>query len=529
MTFARRPWTSFLKLRHLIIALTTSSAVVSLVATVYASYRVQREQLISQSLDYNRAYADKLASSVEDFFHGAQQQLAYSAERLAPRMDDAALLEEEVRRLNLQTDSFNSVVVVDMRARILAAAPESLRAQGTVLQDPGTRRVIEAGRPYISAPYQPPTGNLLIFVAQPILAADGRKLGMVAGTIYLTEKSVLNQLLGTHYYRDGSYLYVVDAQRRILHHPDRRRIGEVMGRNAVVDRTARGQSGSQVLVNSQGVEMVAGFAVVPTTHWGIVAQRPLSATLEPIGALMRQVLAWTLPLSAVALLLVWAFALKIAKPLNAMAAAATNFRAGDSDERLRAVSAWYFEATQIKSAMLAGLGVFTGNLRRLQKDAATDPLTGLGNRRQFDLSLARLAERGTPFSVVMLDIDYFKRINDAFGHDVGDEHLRRLAALLEEGLRPGDAACRIGGEEFALLLPRTDMAEAVVRAEALRLRAADAPMPEGRRITLSLGVAEWPGLAPGGPDEVAAVLKAADQRLYAAKAAGRNRVEAGDH
>ncbi|WP_295524063.1 diguanylate cyclase [uncultured Pseudacidovorax sp.] len=529
MTIDRSSWSAFLKLRHLIIALTTLSAVVALLATVYASYRVQREQLVAQSLDYNRAYADKLASTVDDFFRGAQQQLAYSAETLSGHMKDPAFIKEEVRRLHLQTDSFNSVAVVDMQARVLMAAPESLQAQGTVLADPATRRILDAARPHISAPYLPPTGNLLIYVSEPILAEDGRPLGMVAGTIYLTQKSVLNQLLGNHYYHDGSYVYVVDAQRRILYHPDRRRIGDLANGNAAAARASRGRSGSQVVVNSQGIEMVAGFAVVPSTRWGIVAQRPLSQTLAPIGSLMGKVLGWTLPLSAVALVLAWAFALKIAKPLNAMAAVATDYRAGDTDERLRAVPAWYFEATQIKSAMLLGLGVFTGNLRRLQKDAVTDPLTGLGNRRQFDLRLNRLAERGTPFSLVMLDIDYFKRINDAFGHDVGDEHLRRLAALLEEGLGPGEVACRIGGEEFALILPRTALAEAVVRAEALRLRAADAPMPEGRRITLSLGVADWAGTASGGADDVATVLKVADQRLYAAKASGRNRVEAGEH
>ncbi len=523
MNQARRPWHSVLKLRHLIIALTTSSAIITMVATVLASYKVQRQQLIAQSLDDNLAYAAKLANTVDGFFKGALQQLAYSAQIAASDFGQAEVLRSEVRRLHLQTDSFNSVLIVDNDGLIRATSPASSPMQGVALRDQNLLRVIEAGRPYISPPYLPASGNLLVFVSHPVVAADGRQLGAIAGTIYLKHKSVLHQLLGTHYHRDGSYLYVVDAQRRLLYHPDPDRVGTVASANTAVDRLAHAASGSEVLINSRGLEMVAGFASAPTPGWGIVAQRPLAATLKPLGSLMAQVLGLTLPLSLAALVLVWMFALRIAQPLNALAASAAGYRPGGTDRALRAVSSWYFEAAQLKRAMLLGLGVFNGNLERLEKDAATDPLTGLGNRRRFDLSLTLLAEQRAPFSVVVLDIDHFKRINDTHGHDVGDAYLRHLAGLIGDSVGMGDVACRIGGEEFALLLPDTDLAEATARAEALRRRVAEAQPPHEQPMTVSAGVAEW----QAGPDEdVQATLKTADQRLYCAKTLGRNQVQA---
>ncbi|WP_295375540.1 diguanylate cyclase [uncultured Pseudacidovorax sp.] len=520
MKSVRRRWPLVVNLRHLIIALTTSSAVVSLLATFYASYKVQRQQLIAQSLESNLAYANKLASSTDDYFKGVLQQMAYAASQVAPALNDTRRVDAEARRLHLQTDSLNSVVIADSAGRVLADSPPQLNLRGSLLHTPQATQALEAAGPRVSAPYLAPSGNMLVLVSQPIVGTDGARKGVILGAIYLRQQSALNKLLGTHYYHDGSYLYVVDRERRILYHPEAQRVGTLMGTNPAADRIARGVSGSEVLVNSRGIEMVAGYSIVPATGWGVVVQRPLSATLAPIGALMRQVMEWTLPLAAVALLLVWAFALKIASPLHALAATAASYRPGESDARLRSISSWYFEAAQLKKAMLRGLGVFDGNLRRLQKDAATDPLTGLGNRRQFDFSLAVLAEGETPFCVVLLDIDFFKQVNDRFGHNVGDAHLRQLAGLMAEGLRPEDLACRIGGEEFALLLPGTALTEAVAIAESLRRRAAESAAPDGQAGTLSLGVAEW----QGPDDDVEAVLRTADERLYAAKAQGRNRV-----
>lgn len=165
-------------------------------------------------------------------------------------------------------------------------------------------------------------------------------------------------------------------------------------------------------------------------------------------------------------------------------------------------------------------------MAREQALARTDVLTGLGNRRHFfdvGAQLFTVAQRyGTPLAAVLFDIDTFKRVNDERGHQAGDAVLRDVARIAREHARDADLLARYGGEEFILLLPNTGAAEALVAAELLRERvAADAAAAEaaGRRVTISAGVA---GLA-GADDTLDALIRRADEALYAAKRAGRNR------
>jgi two-component system cell cycle response regulator len=171
------------------------------------------------------------------------------------------------------------------------------------------------------------------------------------------------------------------------------------------------------------------------------------------------------------------------------------------------------------------------NVQMSIEAAITDALTGLHNRRYMETHLATLVEqaqaRGKPLTVLVLDIDFFKKVNDTHGHDAGDDVLREFAVRLRKSIRGIDLACRLGGEEFVVVMPDTDMAVATMVAERLRRRIAADPFPihKGERkveVTISIGLA-----AVGGPDDGAAnVLKRADQALYRAKRDGRNRVVA---
>jgi two-component system cell cycle response regulator len=163
--------------------------------------------------------------------------------------------------------------------------------------------------------------------------------------------------------------------------------------------------------------------------------------------------------------------------------------------------------------------------------AVTDQLTGLFNRRYLMGQLIPLAQRasrgGEPVSVLVADIDYFKRINDGFGHDAGDAVLKEFAARLATNFRPVDVAARFGGEEFVVAMPDTRGDDAALVAERLRRHVAGAPFiaPATREridVTVSVGVA-----TSSGPDDTAETLiKRADQALYRAKSGGRNRVVA---
>jgi len=176
------------------------------------------------------------------------------------------------------------------------------------------------------------------------------------------------------------------------------------------------------------------------------------------------------------------------------------------------------------------INVIQGIIRELQGRllalAITDPLTGAFNRRQMDGRLAEaigVARRGgRPVSVLLFDIDHFKRVNDEHGHEAGDAVLKGLVALVQERSRQIDLMFRMGGEEFVLLLPATGEAEAARLAEELRASVAAAPLLDGRPVTVSIGVAEL-----HAADDRESWIKRADDALYAAKNSGRNRVARG--
>jgi diguanylate cyclase (GGDEF)-like protein len=165
--------------------------------------------------------------------------------------------------------------------------------------------------------------------------------------------------------------------------------------------------------------------------------------------------------------------------------------------------------------------------------AITDSLTGLYNRRHFNRLAAdeirRIIRYNRPMSVIMFDIDYFKRINDTYGHLIGDEVLKELAAVTKNFLRPTDISARYGGEEFILLLPETSMERAVVAAERLRAQIDNTSIQtekETIRITCSFGLSGYGGEdGSQSPEAILTKLVAnADQALYVSKNAGRNRV-----
>lgn len=165
--------------------------------------------------------------------------------------------------------------------------------------------------------------------------------------------------------------------------------------------------------------------------------------------------------------------------------------------------------------------------QRLYQQATRDALTGLWNRNHAQEELEKISSvssrHSRPFSILLFDIDFFKGINDNYGHDIGDAVLRMIAKTIGDHLRSHDMAARYGGEEFIILLPETSIEGAVIAAERLRqsIEAIDfAPHGCPRRVTVSIGVAQHPVCGR----TVEELVKQADEALYRAKQTGRNRV-----
>jgi diguanylate cyclase (GGDEF)-like protein/PAS domain S-box-containing protein len=190
-------------------------------------------------------------------------------------------------------------------------------------------------------------------------------------------------------------------------------------------------------------------------------------------------------------------------------------------------------ALSVGEAEVEGRRFFIGVIHDLTRevllrlDAAIDPLTGMLNRRNFlargRTEIDRVERYGRPCSMLMLDLDHFKQINDRFGHAAGDEALRRFAATCREILRKNDVLGRMGGEEFAVILPETAVGGGRMLAERLRKRVTEIEIESGRGrfgFTVSIGIAER---TPGN-GTVEHLLAHADRAMYEAKEAGRDRV-----
>jgi diguanylate cyclase len=169
------------------------------------------------------------------------------------------------------------------------------------------------------------------------------------------------------------------------------------------------------------------------------------------------------------------------------------------------------------------------DLDKVRHEAQTDGLTGIANRKVFDTQIrewTRIAgDDGSPLSLLMIDIDHFKKFNDTFGHQMGDQVLRLVAKTIQEGVRGQDVAARYGGEEFSVILPGSRLREAVAVAESIRRHVSSKRVTNKRTnedmgtVTLSIGVAQF-----DGGESITQFIQRADEALYMAKGEGRNRV-----
>ncbi|UXH99985.1 sensor domain-containing diguanylate cyclase [Photobacterium sp. TY1-4] len=509
-----------LNLRLLILSLALLSVLITLGNSFCATYQVQRDLLINNTLEANRAYSAKLAKDTDNFFAVAQSQLQYSADLIAAHMDDESYLQTEATRLHKQNALFDSVFIVNADATIVAASPSVLNLKGRQLSTPDAIEAFHAQKPIISNPFISPVGNYLISISHPIFSADGHYLGYVAGTIYLQENGILGNLLGQHYYQDGTYVYVVDQSGVLLYHQDPNRIGEKVTVNGFLQAVIKQQSGEAEITNSRGIDMLAGYAPIARTGWSVVAQRPKAVTLTKLEEQIQVFSVKTLPLTLITLVFIWVSALLIARPLKELANNARVLDQKQAQDRIQSISSWYFESALLKSAILKGVGLLNEKISRLQADSHTDPMTGLYNRRGMQKVLDYYQDVKQDFAVISLDIDHFKQINDRYGHDVGDQVIQSLAQLMRHNSRKDDALCRSGGEEFLIFLPNTTVEIAERIAERLRQNVAQHKMTERFCITISLGVVQCQ-IDTTSPKDA---LKFADNALYQAKRNGRNQV-----
>lgn len=511
---------SKLTLKYLIIAVIVLAFLLSSASSILSSYQGTIKLLKEQSLEKNRVYAQKLSQVIDLYMTNSLQILELSAANVADSMDDEEVLFNEVNRLQLQEETFNSVVIADTEGLILMGAPEKYALKGKKITSTEGLKAIKKQKPSISNPYKAGTGRILITLSYPIFSKDGEYEGLINGTIYLHDSNFFHTILGKHYYTDGSYVFVVDSDGRIIYHQDQKRVDDLVSDNEVVKHLMNGESGAQFVKNTLGVDMLAGYSSVELTNWGVVTQTPQAVAIKSVGKEVMNIFLTELPLIFLSMIILIIVAEKIVKPLQSLAEIAEDSIQESEMKKLTQLKVWYYEALQIKNALIQSFSFLHGQVNLFMDKSTIDPLTELTNRRALDEILQKWTSKEKVFSAIMLDIDHFKNVNDTYGHAIGDTVLKYLAEHMKEATREQDICCRFGGEEFIILLPETTVQDAYMIAECLRHTLETTDSPCGHPITFSAGIASFPEIAANSTD----LLELVDKALYEAKRTGRNRV-----
>lgn len=469
------------------------------------------------------------SEEVTNSIAGAATRGAQSRSAAAPSPTRSRLREYLVS-LNERFTDYGELMVLDADGRVAGTTRDDM---APVPLPEGWLQILRAEDRFVGAPYWDSvtrTGKVL--VAVPIKRADGRIIGAFAAELNMAPIVGLIRSFAP----GSGVIYLVDARGAVVASsagitPEllRTRMPDTSATNLTVE-----SHGSARYTGLGGVEVIGTADKVPQVDWLVVSEISADAAFGQLRRFRNLSLMVVLGLLlAVAASAYW-LGVIIARPLDRLTKGAAEVAAGDLAVDLpQGGGGEVGYLTNVFNHMVSRLREGRRELdsinETLQKKneeletlSITDGLTGLVNHRFL---IQKLNEEGIrasrykhEFSVLMADVDHFKQYNDEFGHPAGDEVLRRVADIISASVRPGDTAARYGGEEFAIVMPETPGPEAFEIAEHIRARVASEAFP-GKKITLSIGVAEFPSDA----DLPHAVIAAADKALYEAKRDGRNR------
>lgn len=501
----------------LFLVITSSTLIV--ISTLNAASNVQKKALIKSTLETNRVYAEKISNNLGGYINDSKSILINEIENFTA---DTEGISELTRRIYRQNNYFNSVFKVDNTGKLESIWPENLKhMEGKLLRSAGNHMALAKQKPLISPPYISTAGNLMIQISYPVFDSKNQYQGYLGGSIYLHD-SPLQRIMEKHPFKNGTYVYVVDFQGRLIYHPKNNRIGDNVKENPVVYNIMQGESGNQRVINTKGIDMLAGYSSLPNIKWGIVVQRPTKETLASLSELMDDIIKYTFLLLVLLMPLLWWMVRLISNPLQKLSNNSKDMGSNQCVKLFEHINCWYYESQQIKSALLLSVPILQKQLKKLKIESEKDPLTDIYNRRYLNKVLQKWLLNPKPFSAIALDIDFFKRVNDTYGHAQGDRVIKEVSVLLKKYARSSDIICRTGGEEFLLLLPNVKIKSACTIAERLRKEvASQETLIPNYKITISLGVANYKINGEITPEDT---LIQADRALYEAKRSGRNKV-----
>jgi diguanylate cyclase (GGDEF)-like protein len=409
----------------------------------------------------------------------------------------------------------NGLFLFSREGRIISEAPYLPGRRGRDVSFRGFyKTTVETGKPVISAPYistHTPGAPAVMFTA-PVRDKDGRLIAILGGSVNLLGDNFLGELSRTRIARNG-YLYLFAADRTMIMHPDRTRIMNVAaqpGVNKLLDRALTGFEGADENVNSKGVRALTAVKHLQATDWIIAAIYPLSEAYDPIYRAQKLFIAALAMSVSITLLVVRMMMGRFTNDLVRFARHVKQISSKSGADRLFRSDA-RDEIGLLARTFNAMIQAQDSRSEELLHVSTHDALSGLYNRAYFDEEMKRLsAGRVAPVSVVMADIDYLKVCNDTHGHAVGDALVKATARILLESFRAEDAVARIGGDEFAVLLPGVDAANAAIAVKRVKAIADRYKViADGVTLSLSLGCA-----TAERPADLEEAFRLADQQMY---------------
>jgi len=431
---------------------------------------------------------------------------------------------------------YEELLVIDPSARVVAT---SAGAAGTVNLPPDWLKVAGRDKAILGrASWDDGLQKKVMMIAVPIKAPNGRLLGALMAKINF---GTIDEILKGFSLGDTGQVYLIAED------------GTVVLSSRSLSATPNGATPTakipQALLaeesvalpysDDQGREVLGTLKRLPQLDWAVVAEVGRREVYAPIVRLRNLTLGMVAGLLLGIGLTAYLVGLSIVRPLDRLTDGAAKVAAGDLEVDLPVVSGGELGyMTEVFNHMVARLHQGREDLdainqtlseknRELETLSVTDGLTGLYNRSHLMQTLsnetARARRHRRPFSVLMIDIDHFKRYNDTYGHLAGDALLRELASIFTKSLRNVEYAARYGGEEFLIMLPETEPDGAVEAAERIRAQVGEETVGDGGGrvgITVSIGVAGFPEHG----DTPEAIIASADAALYRAKRTGRNRV-----
>ncbi|KAA0549969.1 hypothetical protein FZW96_01055 [Bacillus sp. BGMRC 2118] len=304
-------------LRFTISLLVFLSVLLTAFVGCYSAIRANKESLSISYLQNNYQYAKKLKVETSNILSSMQRNITEIAEMTT----DHVVKDEEMDfYLRFNNRYFNSIFFVNNEGVIQNISPSTTGVSiGTKLNSAASKQAIKERKPIISTPYKATSGRLILMISSPVFDDNRNYKGFIGGTIYLEDTNYLNSMLSAHFYGNGSYVYVVDREGRIIFHPDTGKINKSVIENKAVKDVLQGNSGSAIITNTQGKEYFVGYSYEPSSHWGIVSQTPTEVLKDPLKDLYRKMFLYALPLFIIIIFVSWWVAFWISKPLYLLA------------------------------------------------------------------------------------------------------------------------------------------------------------------------------------------------------------------